>query len=99
MLPPRLTVLVKEAGRVIAGKAVISELRASGVASGISHGSIDSVYGEKCEAIGPHEPAHRVQVHPRREQLVTLRRIDPVEVRVGDRRRGDAEMHLARPSL
>ena len=47
----------------------------------------------------PMKCAHLLEVHARGEQLVALGRVDAVEVGMGDRRRGDAEMHLARAGV
>ena len=66
------------------------------VAPGVAHRAIDAVDRQEGEAVGAHEAAHLLEVHARGEQLVALGRVDAVEIGMGDRRRGDAEMHLAR---
>src|SRR5580700_9205257 len=74
LLAPGLPELVDETGRIVAGEAMIGELRLSRVAPGIAHGAIDAVDGEERERVGADEPTHSLEVHARGEQLVALGR-------------------------
>src|SRR5207249_3480137 len=88
-----------ERGRIVAGEAVIGELRLRRVALLIAHGAVDALDRQKGERIRADEAAHPLEIVRRREKLVALRRVDAVIIRMGNRRRGDAEMHLLGPGL
>ena len=87
--------LVGQRGRIVAGEAVVGELRPQRIALLVAHGAVDALDRQERERIGADEVAHAFEVMGRRQQLVALRRIDAVIVGMGDRRGGDAEMHLA----
>ena len=78
---------------------MVGELRAHRIAAVLAHGAVDALDGEEGERIRTDELPHLLEVMGGGEKLVALGRIDAVEVRMGDRRRGDAEMHLARAGL
>src|SRR5271166_7088467 len=84
MLASGLAVSVDQPRRIIAGEAMVRELRLPGVSSGIPHGSVDPIDRQKSEAVGAHELAHRLEAHARGEQFVALRRVDSVEVGEGN---------------
>src|SRR5713226_1017446 len=56
--------------------------------------SVDGIYREERERVGADEAPHAFHVVIGGEQLFALGGVDAVIVRVRDRRRGDAEVHL-----
>ena len=61
----------------------------------LAHGAVDAVDREEGQGIRADELTHAFEVVGGGQQLILLGRVDAVIVRMGDRRRGDAEMHLA----
>src|ERR1700758_4973204 len=59
----RIAELVDETGRIVAGEAMVGELRLSRIAAVIAHGAIDSVDGEEGERVGADKPAHLLEGH------------------------------------
>ena len=74
---------------------MVGELRTRRVAAFLAHGAIDAVDRQEGERVGADELPHAFEIVRRGEELVLLRRVDAVIVGMGDRRRGDAEMHFA----
>src|SRR5579885_3354532 len=75
---------VGERGRIFAGEAMIGELRPRRIAALFAHGAIDAVDRKEGERIGADESAHALEIVRRSKQLVLLRRVDAVVVRMGD---------------
>src|SRR3984885_6180814 len=96
LLASRVPELVDETGGIVAGEAMVGELRLSRVAAGITHGAIGSLDGQERERVGADKSPHPLEVHAGGEQLLALGSVDAVEIRIGDRRRRDAEVDLAR---
>src|SRR5580700_608148 len=90
----RLAGAVGQRGRIFASEAVVGELRAYRVAADLAHGAVDAVDREEGEGIGADDRPHLLDGVGRGQELVALRGVDAVEIGMGDRRRGDAEMHL-----
>ena len=86
-------------GGIVAGKAMIGELRPHRVASRETHGAINTVYRQKCQRICANEFSHAFEVVGGREQLVALGRVYTVIVRMSDRGRSDAEVDFSRACI
>ena len=80
---PRLALLRRSdrsAGRIVAGEAMVGELRPHRIAALIAHGAVDAVDREEGERIRADELAHAFEVVGGGEQLVALGRVDAVIV-------------------
>src|SRR3989344_4664131 len=93
---PLLAVAIDKRRRIVAGETMIRELRMLLVAMGETHGAIEPVHGDECQAVDADIGAHAFEVVVGSEKLVALRRVDAVEIGVGDRRACDAQMHFLR---
>src|SRR5690348_7585901 len=82
----RLAALVSERRRVVAGKAMVGELRAARVAMVVAHRAIDAVDRQEGEAVGAEVLAHALEVLIGREQVDLVGRVDAVIVGVRDGR-------------
>ena len=82
-------------GRIVAGEAMVGELRAQRIAPLVAHGAIDALDREEGERIRADERAHAFDVVGGGQELVALGRVDAVIVGMGDRGAGDAHVHLA----
>ena len=78
---------------------MIGELRTDRIAAFLAHRAVDALDRQEGQRIRADEFPHAFEVVRRGEQLVPFRRIDAVIIRMGDRRRGDAEMHFARAGI
>ena len=86
---------ISEPRRIFAGEAMVGELRMGVVAALIAHGLVDAVDREEGEAVGADELPHLFQRAMGGEQLVLVRRVDAVEIGMGDGRARNAHMHFA----
>src|SRR6516162_7675807 len=75
---------IGQRGRIVAGEAVVGELRAQRVALLVAHSAVDALDRQEGERIRADETAHAFEVVGRRQELVALRRIDAVIVGMGD---------------
>src|SRR5205823_10358532 len=71
---------IGERRRVVAGEAMVRELRTHGVALRITHGAIDAIDGQEREGIGANELAHAFEIVGGCQELVALRSVDAVVV-------------------
>src|SRR4051812_21753708 len=65
--------LVGKRGRIVAGKAMVGELRAQRIALLVTHGTINTFDRQEREGVGADEGAHAFEIVRRRQQLVALR--------------------------
>src|SRR5712692_4044124 len=72
---------VGERGRIVAGEAVVGELRAQRVAALLAHGAVDAFDRQEGERIRAEYPAHLRDGVVSCEQLVALGGVDAVEIR------------------
>ncbi len=73
--------LVGERRRIIAGEAMVGELRPHRIAAGKAHGAVDAVDRQEGQRIGADELAHAFEIVGGGEQLVALGRVDAVIIR------------------
>jgi hypothetical protein len=95
----RWTFQIAEPCGVIAGKAVIGELRLHRIALVVAHDVVDPLDGEKRQRVAAHILAHFLQRMGCRQQVLAVRRVDTVIVWPRNRRAGDAHMHFLRAAL
>src|SRR5215472_2416282 len=90
---------VGQLNRIGTREAGIAELRRRGIALAAAHGAVETVHRYEGERIRADGPAHRLDVHAMREQIVGVGRVDTVEAGVCGRRARDAEVHLRRAGI
>src|SRR5580658_6792885 len=77
---------VGERSRIFPSEAMVGELRARRVAPLLAHGAVDAVDREEGERIRADELPHTLQIVGGGKELVLLRGVDAVIIRMGDRR-------------
>src|SRR6185437_7900191 len=70
-----LPALVREQGRIIAGEAMVGELRMLRVTAFFAHRAVDALDREEGQRIRTDELAHAFEIVRRCQQLVALRRV------------------------
>src|ERR1700730_1780181 len=88
---------VDKRDRVIAGKAGVAEVRSQVVSPGLAHRPVEPVDRQKGEAVDSDQLGHSGDIQVGGEELVTLRRGDPVKTRMARRRARDPHVDLLRP--
>ena len=73
---------------------MIGELRPDGIASVVPHRPVDAIDGQECQRIRADEAPHAFHVVVGGQKLFALGRIDPVIIRMSDRRRCNTEMYF-----
>src|SRR5580692_12931799 len=71
---------VGERGRIVAGEAMVGELRAQRIAPLVAHGAVDALDREEGERIRADELAYAFDVVGGGQELVALGRVDAVIV-------------------
>src|ERR1700736_4718278 len=82
--------------RVIAGKAGVAEVRCQVVSPRLAHRPVEPVDRQKGEAVDTDQLGHSGDIQACGEELVTLRRGDPVKTRMARRRARDPHVDLLR---
>ena len=77
---------VRERGRIVAGEAMVGELRPRRVATRQAHGAIDAIDRQEGQRVGADKFAHALEVVGRGQQFVALGCVDPVLVGMSNRR-------------
>src|SRR4051794_38566190 len=80
-----------------AGKARGAESRGQTIAPGFSPGAVQSIDRYERKAVDADQFGHSLDIEASRQQLLALRRGDPIEARVSGRRARYSHMDGARP--
>src|SRR5262245_64800990 len=82
----RPTVLINQGGWIVAGETMVGILRRAWIAPLVAQCLVDPVHRQERQAARPDEGAHFLHAHVGGQQLGGARRVDAVEVRMGDRK-------------
>src|SRR5919197_5928607 len=89
-------VCVNRRDGIVAGKARVAEPRGQSIAPRFSHGAVQSIDRYKRKAVDADQLGHSLDIEASRQQLLALRRGDPIEARVRSRRARYSHMDGAR---